>query len=359
MPLVLNREQILAHRLRATGLDRRRALTPATLADAAAPGLTDSTPRAALHSLHARLTGVGPAAWEAPPLVQVWGPRYSAYVVTAADVPVFTLGRLPDDPAAHRRATSIADRLADVIGDQALDVRDAARPLGIHPSALRYAAPTGRFLIRWDGAHRPTVRQVPAPDMDPHVARLELARRHLHLGPATSGSFGAWAGLRPPTARAAFAALAAETLAVTTPLGDAWILAADEATIRRPDAAPSPDAAASPGHTASGPASPGPTASAPAVRLLPSGDAHHLLQGADRALLVPDAARRAEVWTPRVWPGAVLVDGEIVGTWRRAEHAVTVTTWDAPTPAQRAAIEAEALTLPVPGLTRPVAVSWA
>lgn len=287
MPLVLTREQILAHRLRAWGLDRRGLLTPAGLAAAAAPGLTDSMPRAALFSLHARLTGVGPDTWEAPPLVQAWGPRYSTYVVAREDVPVFTLGRLPDEPAARRRALTLADRLADV------------------------------------------------------------------LGPATPESFGAWAGLRPPPARAAFAALAAETLAVTTPLGEAWILAADEATIRRPDAA------ASPGPTASGPASPGPGTPARAVRLLPSGDAHHLLQGADRALLVPDAARRAEVWSPRVCPGAVLLDGEIVGTWRRAAHAVTMTTWDAPTPAQRAAIEAEALTLPVPGLTRPVAVSWA
>ena len=353
MSLVLTREQILAHRLHATGLDRRRPLTPAALSAAAAPGLTDSTPRAALHSLHARLTGVGPDTWEAPPLVQVWGPRYSTYVVAREDVPVFTLGCLPDEPAARRRALTLADRLADFLGPDRRDAGDAARALGLHPSALRYAAPTGRFLIRWDGARRPLVWQVPAPDVDPHTARLEMARRHLLLGPATPGSFAAWAGLRPPAAHAAFAALAAETLPVTTPLGDARILAADEASIR-----PS-DAAASPGPTASGPASPGTGTPTPAVRLLPSGDAHHLLQGADRALLVPDAARRAEVWTPRVWPGAVLVDGEIVGTWRRAEHAVTVTTWEAPSPAERAAIEAEALTLPVPGLPRPVTVTWA
>ena len=62
----------------------------------------------------------------------------------------------------------------------------------------------------------------------------------------------------------------------------------------------------------------GPTA---AARLLRSGDAFFLLQGADRDLLVPDVDRQRELWTPRVWPGALLVDGEIAGTWRRAGAA--------------------------------------
>ena len=48
---------------------------------------------------------------------------------------------------------------------------------------------------------------------------------------------------------------------------------------------------------------PGPVAPA---RLLPSGDAYFLLQGAGRDLLVPDAGRRRALWTPRVWPGGLL-----------------------------------------------------
>ena len=28
------------------------------------------------------------------------------------------------------------------------------------------------------------------------------------------------------------------------------------------------------------------------------------------------------LWTPRVWPGALLVEGEVVGTWRRAQATV-------------------------------------
>ena len=56
------------------------------------------------------------------------------------------------------------------------------------------------------------------------------------------------------------------------------------------------------------------------ARLLPSGDAYFLLDGAERELLVPRADQRDRLWTPRVWPGALLVDGEIRGTWRRAQH---------------------------------------
>ena len=102
-------------------------------------------------------------------------------------------------------------------------------------------------------------------------------------------------------------------------------------------------------------ADPGPAAPA---RLLPSGDAYFLLQGDERALLVPDADRRGMLWTPRVWPGAVLVDGEIRGTWRRAHDTVTVETWGRFSQAARQALEAEAAALPLPGISGPIVVRW-
>ena len=119
-----------------------------------------------------------------------------------------------------------------------------------------------------------------------------------------------------------------------TPVGDAWILTRDEATFR---------------------AAPGPTASA---RLLPSGDAYFLLQGDDRELLVPDADRRRALWTPRVWPGGILVAGEVVGTWRRAEATVTVQAWRRLSRAARDSVEAEAESLPLPGLAGRIIVRW-
>jgi len=330
--LDLTRAQILAHRRRVGALDERLPPGPASLERAAWAGLQDSMPRAALLSIHARVEGTQPTTWEDPTFVQLWGPRYNAYVVAAGDRAIFSLGRLPDRPAARQSAEELADRLESVLEGRRMPYGEAGRLLGNHARALAYAAPTGRVLIRWDGARNPTVWTVPRPDADPREARLELARRYLHVfGPATAESFARWAGIRPPAARAAFDALAGSLAAVRSPIGEAWILAADEASLGAP---------------------PGPAAPA---RLLPSGDTYFLLQGADRELLVPDADRRATLWTSRVWPGAVLVNGEIAGTWRRAEAKVTIQAWHPLSPAERKSVEAEAESLPLPGR---ITVRW-
>jgi hypothetical protein len=157
------------------------------------------------------------------------------------------------------------------------------------------------------------------------AARLELALRYLHVyGPTGSGGFAKWAGIGPREARAAFDGLDKSLTAVSTPTGEAWILSSDEASFR--SAPPS----------------------AAAARLLPSGDSFFLLHGADRELVVLDAKRRGELWTPRVWPGALLLDGEVVGTWRRAGSAVTIESWRRLAQSERAAVEAEAESLPLP-----------
>jgi hypothetical protein len=333
--LELNRKQILAHRRQVSALDERLSRSPRALEAAATAGLQDSMPRAALLSIHARVSETGPTTWEEPPLVQVWGPRYSAFAIAERDRAVFTLGRLPAAAKARRRADDVADRLEDALGNERMDVRDAARLVGLHPNALRYAAPTGRFLIYWDGARQPLIWTVPAPELDPLEARRELARRHVHVfGPTTAAAFASWAGVRPKEAEETFDALAKESIPVSTPLGEAWILASDEASFRSADGAAS-------------------------TRLLPSGDTYYLLQGADRELLVPEPARRELLWTSRVWPGAVLQRGEIVGTWRRSHHQVTVEPWEPLSDDDREAIENEATSLPLPGLSRPTTVTWA
>jgi hypothetical protein len=131
--------------------------------------------------------------------------------------------------------------------------REVHRALGIG-NAIRYAAPTGTLLIRWEGARAPTVRTIPPPAVDPFEARLELARRYLHVfGPTDAAAFAEWAGISSRGGRAAFEALAAELLAVRTPLGDRWMLTADEPAMRVAPAAPAP------------------------ARLLPSGDTFFLL----------------------------------------------------------------------------------
>src|SRR5580765_4950555 len=96
--LDLTRSQVLAFRRHVGALDVRLPPGPTSLRRAAWAGLQDSMPRAAVLSIHARVHETGPDTWEDPSLVQVWGPRFSAYVVAARDVAVFSLGRLPEDP---------------------------------------------------------------------------------------------------------------------------------------------------------------------------------------------------------------------------------------------------------------------
>ena len=276
-----------------------------------------------------------PEAWEDPSLVQVWGLRYTAYVVPAGEHAPFTLGRLPDSGRTRRRAEDLAARLHAYLEGRRLGVQEAGRGLGVHHNALRYAALTGTVLIRWGGARQPTVWTVPRPEVDPLEARAELARRYLHaLGPATAESFSVWAGIGTREALATFEALGTSLVAVRTPLGDAFLLAEDEPTLRAPAGA------------------------AAAARLLPSGDVFYLLQRVDRELLVRDPARRAELWTSRVWPGALLLGGDVAGTWRRAGSAVTVTPWRRFSKTERDAVETEAATLPLPDVQGAVSVRW-
>ena len=292
-------------------------------------------PRAALLSIHARVEGTDPSAWEDPSLVQLWGPRFQIFVVAARDLAVFSLGTLPEAAKGRQRAEDLATRLHAFLGGARMTYGEAGHALGVHPNRLRYAAATGRVLIRWEGARLPTIWCVPPPDVDPRDARLELARRYLHIyGPATPQDFVRWAGIGPREGAEAFAALRTSLTPTRTPIGDAWILSSDEPTFR---------------------AAPGPVAPA---RLLPSGDAYTLLQGAARELLVPEATQRRALWTPRVWPGAVLVDGEIVGTWRRPGPTVSIWPWRRLSRSARQAVEAEAEALPLPGVPRPIVVRW-
>ena len=333
--LDLSRAQILAFRRTVQALDARMPPGPDSLRRAAWAGLQDSVPRAALLSIHARVEGTRPDAWEDPSLVQLWGPRFSAYVVAAEDSALFSLGRLPDEGPGRRRANDMAARLHAYLDGRTMTYSQAGRGMGEKPNQLRYAASTGTVLIRWEGARQPTIWTVPAPEIDAWTARLELARRYLHFfGPTTAAAFSQWAGIKPPRAGAAFDALAESLTPVHTPIGEAWILSSDEAAFRA-------------AKRSGGPA-----------RLLPSGDTYFLLQGADRALLVPDPDLRNRLWTSRVWPGAVLIAGEIAGTWRRADSKVTIESWRKLSPKEVAAVDAEARTLPLPGLRTPISVEW-
>ena len=232
--LRLTRPQILAYRRHVGALDARLPRGRRSLRRAAWAGLQDSMPRAALFSIHARVEATEPSTWEDPSLVQLWGPRHHAYVVPARDLAVFSLGRLPDEAGARRLAEDLAARLRSLLDGTEMTYGEAGRALGEHPNRLRYAAPTGTVVMRWDGARLPTIWTVPAPEVDPRDARLELARRYLHVfGPTTPEAFAQWAGIPKRRGIEAFDGLAGALTRVRTPVGDAWILARRRADVPR------------------------------------------------------------------------------------------------------------------------------
>jgi Winged helix DNA-binding domain len=331
----VTRAQVVAFRRRTNALDERLPLARASLRTAAWAGLQDSMPRAALLSIHARVERTPSTVLDDASLVQIWGPRYNVFVVAGRDVAPFTLGVYPDDARGRDKAEDLAARLDAFLGGRTMSYGEAGVAMGMHPNNLRYASPTGTLRIRWEGARAPTIRTVPRPGVRPEDARLELARRFLRVyGPSAPESFSRWAGIGPRFAAAAFDALRRSLAPVRTPIGDGWILARDEPNLR------------------AGPSTPAP------ARLLPSGDAFFLLWGRDRDLLVADPGRRDALWTPRVWPGALLVAGEIAGTWRRANEIVTVEPWRRLSRRDRRAVEDEAIGLPLAGIEGSIAVRW-
>src|SRR5690606_36468595 len=97
-----------------------------------------------------------------------------------------------------------------------------------------------------------------------------------------------------------------------------WILAEDEAALR--------------------------SAEAVGTRLL--GPYDLFLQARDRDTLVPDKARAKELWPVLGRPGAVLVDWEVVGTWRPRKSGkrfnVAVRPWEALPGSVRESVEEQA-----------------
>ena len=254
-------------------------------------------------------------------------------MVPKRDFALFSLGRHPEDAKSRQRAERVAGRMHAHLGGARMTDRELGRAVGLG-NEMRYAATTGTIAIRWEGARAPTVWTVAAARIEPADACRELARRYLHVfGPTTSEGFARWAGISRRAAADAFVSLEGSLLPVRSPLGDEWLLGADEAAVRAAEVAAS-------------------------VRLLPSGDAYFLLDGEERKLLVPRADQRERLWTSRVWPGALLVEGEIRGTWRRSQHTVRIDAWSRLSRRLRDAVEAEAASLPLPGIDRRIEVVW-
>ena len=142
--------------------------------------------------------------------------------------------------------------------------------------------------------------------------RYDVVRAYLHLlGPATPGHV---AGYLDAPVREVRARWPDDAVEVTVGGERRWVLAGDRDAL----------AAAAPKTT----------------RLL--GPYDLFLQARDRQLLVDDPARAKALWPVLGRPGAVLVDGEIAGTWRPRTAArkltVQVEWWARASPATRTAV---------------------
>jgi hypothetical protein len=333
--LSVGRTEVLRYRARVSHLDRK--LPAGSYAKAAWGGLQDSVPRAGVISLHARVNDTKPASWEDPSVVQIWFRGGADYIVPREDAGVFTLGSSPRNPERAAELDRLADDIHRVTEGRTMIVNEVSKLLGhAHQTGLRVSGLTGRVHIRWD-ASRIWLIPVERPDIDPEDARRELARRFVHwFGPTTKAALARWTGVPAGEATETWNAIEGDLIEVEVAglAGRRFMLGADLEAMERAE-------------PVSG------------VRLLPYDDAFTKL---DNELLIPDHALRERV-LPRTGqgkgyiPGAILVDGEIVGGWQRQQRKVTLHPFGRLRARVRGAIEAEALAFPIEA-TSPASVSW-
>ena len=309
--LRVSRTQAVNYRLVVNNLSSR--LAAGSYVQAAYVGLQDTAPRDALLGLHARVEACEPSAWQDSRLIQTYSPREAVYVLPADDFGVFTVGRLPRDPLARQVLEDLAEEACRGLDGQ--ELRGAAQ-------LERAACATGRIAVRWTTSAL-YVREHQRPSIDPETARIELCRRHVHaFGPTTPAAFAWWAGVSTGEARKTFDLIADELMPVDLAGHPAWVLAADESTVRLAE-------------PMSG------------VRLLVAPDLR--LFGQDRTQLFVGPGKN--VHSPlQDWfhPNGLVVDGRIVGAWGRRGGRVNIKAGSSLASSTRRAIHAEAASLPVP-----------
>ncbi|WP_043347629.1 winged helix DNA-binding domain-containing protein [Beutenbergia cavernae] len=364
------RRQVLAFRLRQQHLARR--LGAARMGEATATcGVRNSPAGSAPVALLARVNGVSEdrvsAALSGKHLVEVEDPRLVPALVRPEDLAVFTVGGIDTDDASLRvkfgRGAAKALAAAGIRPIEALNrVVEAAHaelaggvrstgelsaamtarlpgPMSlwcqrcgsrhIHESLFRLPSAAGISCLaprsgrqvryvrvdKWLGTDVPEVGSPAARD-----AGRELLRRFLHCyGPATPGEFADWTRTAAGAARHRFAEIADDLQDVSWDGHTGSVLRDDVDELR--------DA-----RTPSG------------VRLLPPNDPY--LLAPDRAALIPDPSSRTVLWPALSAPGAVVIDGEIVATWRSQKKGtalrVQISPFDRPIATAAALIEQEA-----------------
>ena len=369
------RDQVLAFRLAGHNLLGRRPLRELTDV-AGACGVRNTPPGSSLLALHARVADLTPVAvdealTDSRTLVEALGMRISPHLVPTPDLALFTLGALPAEEASLRGVLSNFTAQLDRAGlpataalAQAADAASAELEDGplsrsalsagitrrmpeglsqfcracdsthIFESLFRLVGVRGVWVITRSGKQTVYVRTDQTigavPSGDPSDLRAELLRRYLRcFGPSTARDFGDWVGIGTAEAQQTWDRIADRLAEVDVDGRRAWIWADDLAAFESP-----PEPAG--------------------VRFLPPYDAY--LDQRDRQTIVPDKARHRQVWAIIGNPGGLLLDGELVGTWRPQKRGkrlnLTISAFSPLSPGARAEIEAEAALLgPIRGCT--------
>jgi hypothetical protein len=311
----VSRTLAVSYRLAVNHLSRR--LPAGSYVEAAYVGLQDTAPRDALLGLHARVQACEPSAWEHPQLIQTYSPRRAVYVLPSDDFGVFTVGRLPRDPAARQALEDRAERACQKL---------AGRPLSVQELSVdRDVCATGRFAVRWTttSSH---IWERPRPAIDPEAARLELCRRHVHaFGPTTPAAFAWWAGVSSQDARHSFDVIAPELMPVDYDGHESWILAADEMTFARAEPMRG-------------------------VRFLVATELRIFGQDRSRLFVGPGLCQHTPL-ADTFHPNGLVIDGVVAGSWGRRAGRVSVKVFGPLPAAIRRAIGEEAESMPIPGAT--------
>ncbi len=377
MVVRVSRGDVIAFRLHAQHLTERS--DEHGLLDAAGRcGVQNSPPGSALLALHARVRNVtqerlNEVVAKDKSLLQSWCMRGAPFYFPTADAPVFTTGVLPPTEEAMRQfilgagpavdqlglsLTETVDLTGAEIGDVLTGRRLAIDELGVELAERvagklskkqretweregPYAAgqPLGEAVVHFciriltlrrvacfaprDGNKAPFVLVDewlgnPIPNSDPKGARAELLRRYLRCyGPSTRADFAAWVGVRAGDAGPWWSLIEDEMTQVDFDR-KTWILTDDLKALQSP---PTPKGA----------------------RLLPPRDPY--TQSRDRDTIV-DKKYHRDVWKPVGDPGAVLVDGEIVGVWRPRKSGrnltISIKTFGSLPTRDKTSLEAEA-----------------
>ncbi|RNL87620.1 winged helix DNA-binding domain-containing protein [Halostreptopolyspora alba] len=348
MTTALRREQVLGYRVRAQQLDREEGeLADTTVLDV---GAQDTGPDGALWALAIR--GVDVSGVSDDDLAMAWTIRGAPHVYRRSDLPHVATSVWPYSEAdAAKRVFDATKPLKEAgigaleaLGEVARTMRSVVtEPMAKGEVSTRMTALMGRPYLRYcrpcQATHLyempfrlaalhaglelrprtspPVLRPVPGFEWAGGAGRrYDVIRGYLRVyGPATPKQVAEYLEAPVKEVRAHWPA---DTVEVSLDGQTRWLLAEDADLLE-----------AGPVRT---------------TRLL--GPYDLFLQARDRSLLVAEPRRAKELWPVLGRPGAVLSDGEIVGTWRPRKagksFAVRVELWTGDSTSLRGAVEEQA-----------------